>query len=74
MMVEGISINKGQEIDKQSRIRGPLCEGNFKRMHPLSGTERRNSNISDVFLVHALVLPVSDSSDLPSDRQHSSRV
>ncbi len=32
-----------------------------------------NSDVSDVLPVHALVLLVTDSSDVPTDRQHSSR-
>lgn len=33
-----------------------------------------NSDISDVLPVHALVRLWSDSSDVPTDRQHGSRV
>lgn len=38
------------------------------------GCQRGNGGISDVLPVHALVRLVTDSSDVPADRQHSSRV
>lgn len=51
-----------------------VCTSYFRRRHSLSVCQRGNSDISDVLAVHALVRLVTDSSDVPTDRQHSSRV
>lgn len=46
-------------------------KGTFGRS--CSSRQCRSSDMSDVSPVHALVLLVSDSSDVPTDRQHGSR-